>query len=190
MHQWQLAELASKAGELLGMPLDLTWDGHGVRLGTEGNGLHVSEPYDQRGRVRVGGWYPHSSCPRGAVHITVRADRGPRAIAAEIDRRLLPAYRETVAKVREYDARQKAQQAARDYLADCMTRLFPAGVASMPGHCQSDYQSEVFLHLPGTQGGRVKFHGDGGDVEFERFRVPAGVALRMLETVALLMPVA
>lgn len=189
MPQWQLAELASQAGGLLGMALDLTWDGHGVRVGTEGNGLYLSEPYNQRGRVQVNGWYPHNSVYRPAGcqrHITVRADRGPRAIAAEIDRRLIPGYRESVDKIREYDARQQAEQQARDHLAAYITGLFPADVTSMPSHCQSDYQSEVMLHLASVQGGRVKFHGDGSEVEFERFRVPAAVALRMLDTVALL----
>jgi hypothetical protein len=171
------------------MALDLTWDGHGVRLGTEGNGLYLGEPHNQRGRVQAGGWYPHNSSyfPDGCRrHITIRADRGPGAIAAEIDRRLMPVYRDTVAKIHEYDARQQAQQQARDHLAAYITGLFPAGMTSMPGHCQSDYQSEVILHLAGVQGGRVKFHGDGSEVEFERFRVPAAVALRMLDTVALL----
>jgi FAD/FMN-containing dehydrogenase len=139
--------------------------------------------------VQAGGWYPHNSSyfPDGCRrHITVRADRGPRAIAAEIDRRLMPGYRETVARIREYDARQQAQQQAREHLAAFITGLFPAGMTSMPGHCQSDYQSEVILHLADVQGGRIKFHADGSEVEFERFRVPAAVALRMLDTVALL----
>ena len=187
MPQWQLAELASKAGGLLGLALDLTWDGHGVRLGTEGDGIYLSEPYNQRGRIQVSGWYPRNTTyPRGAVHITVRADRGPRAIAAEVDRRLLPAYRATVAKIREYDARQLAQQQARDHLAACITGLFPAGMTSMPSHLQSDYRCQVLLHLAGHSGGLVKFSGDGSEVEFERFSVPAAAALRMLDTVALL----
>lgn len=187
MPQWQLAELAAKTGAMLGMPLDLSWDGHGVRLGVEGDGLYLSEPYNSRGRVEVGGWYPASrNWPRGAVRITVRADRGPRALAAEISRRLLPAYRVMVAELREYDAKKAAEQAERDRLAGYITGLFAPGVASMPGHCQDDYRSEVILHLAGGDGGRVKFHGDGREVEFERFRVPAAVALRMLETVALL----
>jgi FAD/FMN-containing dehydrogenase len=187
MAQWQIAELAIRCGDLLGMPLDRAWDGHGVRIGTEGNGLYLSEPYHQRGRLQISGWYPDSrTWPRGAVHITVRADRGPRAIAAEVTRRLLPAYRATVAEIREYDARQQAEQQARDRLAGYVTGLFPSGLTSMPDHCQSDYQSEVILYLAGHLGGHVKFHGDGSEVELERFRVPAAVALRMLETVALL----
>ena len=100
----------------------------------------------------------------------------------------MPGYRETVARIREHDARQQAQQQARDQLGEYITGLFPAGAATMPGHCQSDYQSEIYISLPGTLGGRVKFHGAGSDVEFERFRVPAAVALRMLDTVALLIP--
>jgi len=59
-------------------------------------------------------------------------------------------------------------------------------MTSMPSHCQTDYQSEVILHLADVQGGRIKFHADASEVEFERFRVPAAVALRMLDTVALL----
>jgi len=188
MAQWQLAELASKAGELLGMGLDLTWDGHGVRIGTEGNGLYLSEPYDQRGRVRLSGWFPVTSCREsGRHHITVRADRGPKAIAAEADRRLLPGYRAAMAKVREYDAREKAMQQARDTLTAYVRGLFPGGATYMPAHCQSDARAEVIVRLgKDLQGGCVRISHDGSEVEFERFRVPAAVALRMLETSALL----
>ena len=188
MPQWQLAELAVKVGRVLGMPLDRTWDGHGVRLGTEGNGLYLHEPYNQRGRVDIRGWFPSSSrwFSGERANITVRADRGPEVIAAEVTRRLLPGYREAAGKAREWLAADQAEKQARARLAACITGLFPDGVASMPSHMQSDGRTEVCLHLPGTMGGYVKFYRDGHDVEFERFRVPAAVALRMLETAALL----
>jgi hypothetical protein len=189
MAQWQLAELGAKVGAGLGMALDLTWDGNGVRLGTEGNGVHVHEPYNRRGYVAVDGWFPPTSYPFGAgdrAHVMVRADRGPRVIAAEVDRRLMPSYRAAMVKVRAHEASVRADLQARETLAAYITGLFPDVVASMPAHCQSGGRTEVILHLPAYAGGTVRFHGDGREVEFERFRVPAAVALRMLDVAALL----
>lgn len=190
MAQWQLAGLATQVGGPLGMTLDLSWSGHGVRIGTEGDGLYLAEPSNQRGRVEIHGWFPHTRYwfDGQRKHITVRADRGPRVIAAEITARLLPVYRAAMVKVREHDAEEQAGQRNRDTLAAYITGLFPAGKTAMPGHCQDNHRSEIILHLPGHLGGYVKFHGDGGEVEFDRFRVPAAVALRMLETAALLVP--
>jgi hypothetical protein len=189
MAQWQLAELAGKVGALLGMPLDLTWKGCGVRIGIEGNGLYVQEPYNRRGRISITGWFPvtsHGFDKGERAAITVRADRGPRAIAAEINSRLMPGYRAAMVKVRECDAAERAARQARATLTAYITGLFPAGRAVMPAHCQSDNRNEIILYLPGHAGGSVRFHGDGREVEFDRFRVPAAVALRMLEISALL----
>ena len=188
MPQWQLAELGSKVGGLLGMPLDLTWDSSGVRLGAEGNGLHMHEPYNRHGRIEISGWYPHSNrWVRGERHsISVRADRGPGVIAAEIQARLLPGYRETVIKIREHNEAEAAESQAREHLAGLICGLFPAGVTSMPSHCQSSGRSEVIVRLPGYQGGEVKLSSNGGEVQFDRFRVPAAVALRMLEIASIL----
>jgi hypothetical protein len=189
MEQWQLAELAGKVGGLLGFPLDLTWDGQGVRLGVEGDGLYLHEQYSQPGRIQISGWFPRSSMyfPKGLTrHIGVAAARGPKAIAAEIDRRLLPAYRAAIARVREHDAREQAEQEARDQLSAFITGLFPPKATSMPGHMQHRSGSEVIVYMPGHQGGTVKVSAGAHEVTFDRFRVPAAVALRMLETVALL----
>ena len=189
MPQWQLAELGSKAGELLGMPLDLTWDSSGVRLGTEGDGVYMHEPYNRQGRIEITGWHPgctYSFRGDGRRSISVRADRGPGVIAAEIQARLLPGYRETVIKIREHNEAEAAETQAREHLAGLICGLFPAGVTSMPSHCQSSGRSEVIVRLPGYQGGEVKLSSNGGEVQFDRFRVPAAVALRMLEIASIL----
>jgi hypothetical protein len=190
MAQWQLAELAAKVGALLGLPLDLSWSGHGVRIGAEGDGLYLSEPSNQRGRIQISGWFPHTRYwfDGQRKHITVRADRGPRVIAAEITSRLLPGYRAAMVKVREHDADEQAAQQNRDTLIAYIAALFPPGVPCRPSHCQDHYRSEVLIRYPGLHGGAVKFSGHASEVEFDRFRVPAAVALRMLETVALLVP--
>ena len=191
MPQWQLADLATQVGKPLGMTLDLTWPGPGVRIGAEGDGLYLSEPYNRHGRIEIHGWFPHTSYwfrDGERKHIGVRADRGPRVITAEITARLLPTYRTVIGKVREFGAAEQAAQQNRDTLAAYITGLFPGDLATMPGHCQDNHRSKVIIHLPGYRGGYVKFHGDGTEVEFDRFRVPAAVALRMLETAALLVP--
>jgi hypothetical protein len=54
----------------------------------------------------------------------------------------------------------------------------------MPSHCQSSTRSEIVLHLGEAGGGWVKFHGDGCEVELERMRVPAAVAVEMLAVLA------
>lgn len=191
MPQWQLAGLASQAGQLLGLTLDLTWPGPGVRIGTEGDGFYLRTPSGTPGRISITGWFPVTSYgyrPGDRKAITVRADRGPAAIAAEITSRMLPAYREAVTRARAHDAAEKAAKQARDTLAAYITGLFPAKATAMPSHSQTDYRSEILLYLPGSQGGYIKFHGDGSQVELERFKIPAAVALRMLETAALLIP--
>jgi hypothetical protein len=187
MPQWQLAELAVDVGELLGMSLDLTWWGPGVRIGAEGDGLHLAERPGKPGYVEVSGWFPRTSYyfrkgERG--HITVRINRGPTVIAAEIGRRLMPAYRAAVASVTQHDAAEQAAQTARDQLAGYICGLFPAKATAMPAHCQTGARAEVIVYLPGHQGGYVRISHDGQEAELERFRVPASVALRMLETAA------
>jgi len=189
MAQWQLAELASGFGGLLGLPLDLSWDGHGVRLGTEGDGLYVHEPYDRHGRLAISGWYPacrYSFRGEDRRPITVRADRGGPVIAAEVRTRLLPGYRATVEKIRAYNEQEAAEDQERARLAGLIRGLFPEHVSSMPSHCQSAGCSQITLHMPGLRGGWIKFSNDGREVEIDRLRVPAPVALRMLETVALM----
>ena len=142
---------------------DAAWDGYGAILaGPDGARLHLTGPRD--GKIHVSGCLPVTSLRVTAGGINVGASRPPAAIAAEVGRRLLPAYRAA--------------------LADQITGLFPAGAAAMPSHCQSSSRSEIVLHLGEAAGGWVKFYGRGHEVELDRMRVPAAVAVEMLAVLA------
>ena len=162
---------------------DAAWDGYGAILaGPDGARLHLTGPRD--GKIHVSGCLPVTSLRVTAGGINVGASRPPAAIAAEVGRRLLPAYRAALAEIREQDAIERAAQLARAALADQITGLFPAGAAAMPSHCQSSSRSEIVLHLGEAAGGWVKFYGRGHEVELDRMRVPAAVAVEMLAVLA------
>ena len=59
------------------MPLDLSWDSGGVRHGTEGDGVHMREPYNRRGHV------DQRMIPRDA-HIRSEVMGGVRSVSAPI----------------------------------------------------------------------------------------------------------
>ncbi|MBU0491790.1 MAG: hypothetical protein KKA73_06455 [Chloroflexi bacterium] len=95
--------------------------------GPAGAGIHIGQ--DHTGRLVITGcwppsygtWYFH---PReGAPTITVRADRGPLAIAGEISRRFLPAYLPLYAQQVQDRIATIAREAATESLADELARL-------------------------------------------------------------------
>lgn len=182
--------LARQVADQLGWTVDGDWDCYGAVIANGGMGLHLQEPHGRPGYVKVVGRYPPTSYyfRRGERDsIGVRADRGPQVIAREIRRRLLPTYVATLAKVREHEAEEAADAAARSRFAGYVTGLFPPGAVCMPGHCQSKTRTEVLIRGRGddVSGGWVKSSGDGQTVDLDLDRIPAAVALRMLEALAL-----
>lgn len=105
-----------------------------VQLISDEGELHLLPNWRDKSRLIIMGdltpKYPHNEGPyssdlhREAREITVGINRTPQAIAAEITRRLLPAYREQQAKWRErcadYDAGKDRQQAGAERLAQAM----------------------------------------------------------------------
>jgi hypothetical protein len=182
--------LARQVADQLGWSVDGDWDCYGAVIASGDMGLHLHEPHGRAGYVSVVGRYPPTSYHfrRGERDsIGVRADRGPHVIAREIRRRLLPAYVATLAAVAEHEAAEAADAAARSRFAEYVTGLFPPGAASMPGHCQSKTRTEILVRGRGNDvsGGWVKSWGDGRTVSLDMDRIPAAVALRMLEALAL-----
>lgn len=162
---------------------EASWDGCGAMLaGPSGARLHLTGPRD--GRVHVSGCFPPTSLRVTSHGISVGASRPPAVIAAEIARRLLPGYLVQLADIGEHDAAEQAAREARTVLAEKITALFPAGAAVMPAHCQGSARSEIVLHLGEAGGGWVKFYGAGLEVELDRIRVPAAVAVEMLAVLA------
>lgn len=151
--------------------------------GPDGARLHLHQPWNRKGHVSVTGVYPRTSARTDHSSVMVRMDRGAGVLAREIQRRLLPGYLACLAKVAGHNAAEQHNTALRLALASKITAMFPGDLSCMPGHCQGDRRTEVIVSLGGLLGGHVKTHGDGSEVEFERFRVPADVALAMLAIV-------
>lgn len=119
---------AALVGKVLEELEDGTWELNEAEHGRfylhcpalEGSGLDLSL---SKGRVVVHGFA--SAAPRAwrveMPQITVAATRGPEVIAREIERRLLPRYREALqaamAEQREFDAHERAVQVQAQQLA-------------------------------------------------------------------------
>jgi hypothetical protein len=90
----------------------------------------------------------------------------PDAVAAEITRRLLPAYRVTLAEARELRRQLSQQATARDRLAHAIAAPLGANVQrpgpSVPG---CDPQDAV-VHYTGPLAGTATIPRTGGRVEF------------------------
>jgi hypothetical protein len=179
----ELADFAAKVASELGMWLDDDWTSHGANI-TDGTlTFHLGQPYRvPESMVQVSGVFPNSNYGFKVGqrdHIQATIGRGPHAVAAEIARRLRPAYRQALADMAAYDAEEAAAQAARDALGARLAAQV-GGRVDAPSHMQDAYRSELLVRGPDSLGGAVKFHGTGAEVEFDRFRVPAEVAVAML----------
>jgi hypothetical protein len=193
----EFRDFAAKVAAELGMTLDTDHDVFGAAInGSDGSGYYLCEPYGSHGKIECSGRYPVSSYyfrPGDRPTIGVTITRGPAVVAAEIKRRLAPTYAATLAKVLDYNATQTASTRRRVRLARRITRLFPkrtdrwgktVDMASLPSHWQSEGRTQVLVQGPELGGGQVNISANATEVEFERFRVPAAVAVKMLAVYA------
>jgi hypothetical protein len=141
------------------------------------------------GMLHCTGSYPRSNygIPRGQHgSINVSWARGTHAIAGDILRRLVPTVAATTARMRAFDEQEAADTAARLALVDKLRALLLPDQTYMVSHCQSDTRSKITVKLPGGayhNGGDIDLLHDGRDVTFDRFRVTAEQAVRMVAAI-------
>lgn len=142
-----------------------------VLVHTTGLRIALRSEWNTPDRITASGVYPASphGRPYGTPHhkITVRADRGPKVLAAEISRRLLPDYTASFRKVAEY-------QAAEDAYSRELAQVVTAVLERLPGsrlidHSVSSYRSDI-VRYGALSGGpttriRVLSAGDRADIE-------------------------
>jgi hypothetical protein len=157
---------------------------HGACLhGPAGQELWVQRVWNHRDRVQVHGRYPPGDeTYRLASHeITAAIARGPEAIARDITRRLLPAYRTDL-----QTARERVAQAARDdqHRARTAARL----LATIPDARATDGKRETTIHWydDAAGSGTIRLHGDGTKATIELRSAPTELASRIAGTVAAL----
>lgn len=99
--------------------------------------------------------------------ITVRVDRGAAVIAAEIGRRLLPGYEQTLTRVRDWETRRAAEATTRARVAEQVLAVLPgAYLSGLAGH----NDTIVGWHSPvdrAGHSGRIRFLGDAQTAEID-----------------------
>lgn len=187
MTQAQFAGFAGKVAAELGMTV-VPWDEHDIRRsvrvrGADGVGYSLCQQYRGPGRVQVGQWIPPTryNLSGETTSISVAMGRGPVAVATEVLRRLESETRELIAKCAAYDADREAEDAQRQAVLDGLTGPL-GGMFDLPGHMQSEGRNALITR--GPLGGKVKLFSSGREVEFDQFRAPAEVAIKMMAVYA------
>ncbi|WP_030277094.1 hypothetical protein [Streptomyces sp. NRRL B-24484] len=154
-----------------GWELNLAWNGS-YRKGAAGR------------RVTVSGVLPPEYRGREAHEITVGLDRKPEAIAADIARRLLPAYKEaaraTLGHVAEELAHRQRREAAIGQMQAALPALSPGpsslehGYATFRDGSAGRRPHRAYAH------GRVRLAHDGRSGRLEADGIPLEVLLEML----------
>ncbi|TLQ39234.1 hypothetical protein [Streptomyces marianii] len=141
-------------------------------------------------RLRVETGYPHGYCGWRAEPITVSMDRAPDAIAADVLRRLMPAYKDTLREALADAHRSEAHRQARIGLNGLIEQLVP-GIHGVGGvrPCDAPDRKTSFWsgrdHVPEGQyalpvGGSVTLDHDASEVEITLSHVPPALALDLL----------
>jgi hypothetical protein len=194
----QLHDLAAKVAAEMGWEPDPgidTDDSYFARIRSM-DGIAVTlHAAREPGKLHVTGSYPRTNYYfRAGEHgsINVSRARGTHAVAADISRRLVPTVIETTAKIRAFDAREQSEEASRLGLVAVILETLAGVETHLPGHSQNTGRSQILVRLPGTggytDGGWLDILADGPEVTFERFRVPAAAAVRMLAAITAQLP--
>lgn len=153
--------------------------GHFMALdGPDGQHLTLLPLARQRDRLQISGalpWQARNATQPDPHVITVAADRTPVSIAADITRRLLPAYAPAARAAREVARRTAAAADARRARADALAARF--GGAVREGDEHTTYVD--FFGDGGGQRGTIRLQRDGAQIDLELERVPAEILLAL-----------
>ncbi|WP_127452984.1 hypothetical protein [Streptomyces sp. B29(2018)] len=162
------------------------------------DGMHFSFRHDGRTRKGAAGrrltvetGYPHGYSGWRAEPITVSMDRAPDAIAADVLRRLMPAYKDTLREGLAEAHRSETRRRARIGLNRLIEKIVP-GIHGIGGARPSDRPDRDTSfwsgpdHVPESQvalpvGGRVTLSRDASEVEVRFCHVPPALALELLD---------
>ncbi len=139
-------------------------------------------PITGTARAAVRGIYPPTRMDiRSWPEITVAIARGPRALAAEITRRLLPGYTSTYHQLTRHNEADHADQQAREAAAQLLAGQLPGAAIS-----RADPDGITTVRWAGTssQGGAIRLSGDGRTASLNLRDIPLAAAVRIAGTLA------
>lgn len=161
------------------------WD-EAIAVEHPGGHRIVLEPSRTDGRICARGELPDAANVRDSRHeISVRTDRGPAVLAAEITRRLLPDYDKDLAAAQRF-LREKEQTArARARKVRQLTGAL-AGDVRTPAHLKSDQWTTIQWYTPGAtvREHRIKVLDDGSQAELTLGALPFGLVKQICKLVA------
>ncbi len=140
-----------------------------------------------KGRITAHGSYPTTNLRVDPEEITVAETRGAEAVAKEISRRLLPAYLDRLAEVREYNEAERPGYEARGQVLNEVAALFGESYKQEPyepGRPNSYSDGFSLYHLRGRLYGSVEASGTPDTLRLDLHSVPRETALRMLALLA------
>jgi hypothetical protein len=140
-----------------------------------------------KGRITAHGSYPTTNLRVHPEEITVAETRGAEAVAKEISRRLLPAYLDRLAEVREYNEGERAGYEARGKALNEVAARFGNAYKQEPyepGRSNTYSDSFSLYHLHGRLYGSVEASGAPDTLRLDLHSVPRETGLRMLAVLA------
>ena len=158
MNENDFARLAGQVARLLGSPWQVTagyWSSGDCCLA--GSAPEILRLTANKGRVHVHGVLPRSELPSESVAISVAAERGAKAVADAIERRLLARYRAALAKVIAFNDRQTLDQEERARNAADIEALFPGAHTRAQGW--NGQYTETIIKAPCGASGSVETTG-------------------------------
>ncbi|WP_433463914.1 hypothetical protein [Spirillospora sp. CA-128828] len=147
--------------------------------------LRFAIPYSQ-GTVTVLGIFPGAFHDRPLDQPTVRiraaAARGPRAVAGDITRRLLPAYLPALERVRRFQREQAAASAARGRVADQIRRLLPQASCTPAPPDSHEHTLSVEWRRPSARlEAAVELRDTAETADLRLVGVPADIAVQICQ---------
>jgi len=130
-------------------------------------------------RLVFTGVYPQTSRSNKTYRRTFNPDRNPAIIAAELQRWLLPDYAIELAKVFDYNEREKRDANWRMASQKTLVEAIPG--ASVPNHLP---ELIMFYGTNGISRGEIRLNHDGASGDMELRSVPLRVLLALALTIA------
>jgi hypothetical protein len=156
-------------------------DYHGMHIANGPMRLYISPARGTDAQIHVSGTLPqtHLRVDRGGINVS--KSRGPRRIAADIQRRLLPRYQEALDRVLSHQADQAHNHRARQDTLGQIADMFPGSHVREINSAYKDSAADVVINARCGASGTIHAFDDAERLSIELRNVPADFAIRMLD---------
>ncbi|MEU8310327.1 hypothetical protein AB0C84_42835 [Actinomadura sp. NPDC048955] len=119
-----------------------------------------------------------------SVLINAATDRGPRAIAGDITRRLLPTYLPVLDRVRRFQRELAAAAADRDRVAGRILRLLPEATSAPMPPGSNERGLTVQWRRPGQPRATMELRGTAETADLQLVGIPVDIAVQICQVLS------